>query len=242
LAHEAMHHRNFKKATVWISYTMVLACVFLGIKAYEYSGKFEHDILPGHIPETIQQSLDKLITKLDQATDVRAMEARLNALQTRSVESKGGSASLAEQIKDLQAQIDKRKPLQDAFQPLALKVSANRENPLFTAEALKRSQVLEVEAKETLAHLEHEHPDVFGHVHYSEPISYGNLFASTYFIMTGFHALHVLIGMLLFGLILNKGFRNLLTSADAVLVENSGLYWHFVDLVWIFLFPLIYII
>src|SRR5262245_43735928 len=48
LAHEAMGTRDFKRATNWIAVTTVLSFVFLGIKAYEYYGKFAHDILPGH--------------------------------------------------------------------------------------------------------------------------------------------------------------------------------------------------
>ena len=71
------------------------------------------------------------------------------------------------------------------------------------------------------------------------PVLYGNLFASLYFLMTGFHAIHVLVGMILFGMALYQGTR--LNENWLDWVENSGLYWHFVDLVWIFLFPLLYI-
>ena len=71
-------------------------------------------------------------------------------------------------------------------------------------------------------------------------ILYGNLFASNYFLMTGFHAIHVIVGLIMFVIVLMKGAQ--LSMAHAILVENIGLYWHFVDLVWIFLFPLIYII
>ena len=60
--------------------------------------------------------------------------------------------------------------------------------------------------------------------------------------MTGFHALHVLGGLVIFAIILLMGVRNKLGPQHATFVENSGLYWHFVDLVWIFLFPLIYIV
>ncbi len=76
-------------------------------------------------------------------------------------------------------------------------------------------------------------------VHDPHPILYGNLFASTYFLMTGFHAIHVIVGMILFGMVLMQGSR--LDAKWTDWVENSGLYWHFVDLVWIFLFPLLYI-
>ncbi len=72
------------------------------------------------------------------------------------------------------------------------------------------------------------------------PMVYGNIFASCYFIMTGFHAIHVIVGMILFGMVLKQG--SSLNERWTDWVENSGLYWHFVDLVWIFLFPLLYII
>ena len=71
-------------------------------------------------------------------------------------------------------------------------------------------------------------------------IVYGNLFASVYFLMTGFHALHVIVGIILFMIPLLIGSR--LTDRWSNWVECSGLYWHFVDLVWIFLFPLLYLL
>lgn len=65
----------------------------------------------------------------------------------------------------------------------------------------------------------------------------GNMWASTYFTLTGFHALHVAVGLLVFALMLPITF----TAVNAGVIENIGLYWHFVDLVWIFLFPLLYL-
>ena len=61
--------------------------------------------------------------------------------------------------------------------------------------------------------------------------------ASTYFLMTGFHALHVVVGLIIFGLTMMWR----LGKNKTVFIENAGLYWHFVDLVWIFLFPLLYL-
>ncbi|MBI5761278.1 MAG: heme-copper oxidase subunit III [Planctomycetales bacterium] len=86
------------------------------------------------------------------------------------------------------------------------------------------------------------HHQILETVEVSHPILYGNIFASSYFLMTGFHTLHVIIGMFMFGIIIWLGMSNRLGDQHAVLVENCGLYWHFVDLVWIFLFPLIYIV
>jgi cytochrome c oxidase subunit 3 len=65
----------------------------------------------------------------------------------------------------------------------------------------------------------------------------GNMWASTYFLLTGFHAIHVLVGLIAFGLMLPIRYA----AHNAGVIENIGLYWHFVDLVWIFLFPLLYL-
>lgn len=65
----------------------------------------------------------------------------------------------------------------------------------------------------------------------------GNMWASTYFLMTGFHAIHVLVGLIVFALAMMMK----LDAEKAGFIENIGLYWHFVDLVWIFLFPLLYL-
>ena len=48
--------------------------------------------------------------------------------------------------------------------------------------------------------------------------------------------------MIMFGMLLYRGLTNTLGPDQELFVENAGLYWHFVDLVWIFLFPLLYII
>lgn len=68
------------------------------------------------------------------------------------------------------------------------------------------------------------------------------LFYGLYFFMTGLHALHIIIGLVFIGFITSKIIRDKIDSENYVLLENSGLYWHLVDLIWIFLFPLFYLI
>jgi cytochrome c oxidase subunit 3 len=68
------------------------------------------------------------------------------------------------------------------------------------------------------------------------------LFYGLYFFMTGLHALHIIIGLVFIGVIGIKIVNNKIDSRNYVLLENSGLYWHLVDLIWIFLFPLFYLI
>ncbi len=73
-------------------------------------------------------------------------------------------------------------------------------------------------------------------------IPYGNLWASCYFALTGFHALHVIGGVVIFVIILLMALVGKLGLQHTLMLENVGLYWHFVDIVWIFLFPLLYLV
>jgi cytochrome c oxidase subunit III len=68
------------------------------------------------------------------------------------------------------------------------------------------------------------------------------LFYGLYFFMTGLHALHIIIGLIFMGVVAISVSGNRITADNFGLLENSGLYWHLVDIIWIFLFPLFYLI
>jgi len=68
------------------------------------------------------------------------------------------------------------------------------------------------------------------------------LFFGLYFFMTGLHALHIIIGMVILIVVLVRVRNNRIGFDNFQLLENGGLYWHLVDLIWIFLFPLFYLI
>jgi cytochrome c oxidase subunit III len=68
------------------------------------------------------------------------------------------------------------------------------------------------------------------------------LFFSLYFAMTGLHALHMVIGLGVLTVILSMAWRGRFSRAWHTPVEITGLYWHFVDIIWIFLFPLLYLV
>jgi cytochrome c oxidase subunit 3 len=68
------------------------------------------------------------------------------------------------------------------------------------------------------------------------------LFFGLYYAMTGLHGLHVLVGVALLAVMCWLLVRGRIKSTDFILLENSGLYWHLVDIIWIFLFPLFYLI
>ena len=69
-----------------------------------------------------------------------------------------------------------------------------------------------------------------------------NVFWSCYYTLTGFHALHVLGGIIFNGWILGLTWRPARWAVQGHRLELAGLYWHFVDIVWIFLFPLLYLL
>jgi cytochrome c oxidase subunit III len=69
-----------------------------------------------------------------------------------------------------------------------------------------------------------------------------NIFFSIYFMLTGLHGIHVLLGMGVLSYVILLSRRGRLSASYYTPAEMSGLYWHFVDLVWIYLFPLLYLI
>ena len=68
------------------------------------------------------------------------------------------------------------------------------------------------------------------------------IFFSIYYVMTGIHGFHVLIGMVAISILAIRAQKGRYTSVYYTPVENVGLYWHIVDVIWIFLFPLMYLI
>ena len=69
-----------------------------------------------------------------------------------------------------------------------------------------------------------------------------NLFGTTFFVLTGFHGTHVFIGVVWLTSLVIMSLRGLIRQSDSEKVEIAGLYWHFVDIVWILIFTLVYLI
>jgi cytochrome c oxidase subunit 3 len=81
-----------------------------------------------------------------------------------------------------------------------------------------------------------------GMEHYSQ-IPYGErLYFSLYFLMTGLHALHVIVGATLLLVVIHYIRKGKIHQKKYALHENAGLYWHLVDVIWIYLYPLFYLI
>lgn len=243
VAHEAMNQSNFAKARNYLQVTFALSVVFLGIKSYEYYGKFEHDILPGRIAENDYQAKRKVLSESEKAVSNRltALVRQLNSLKVEYAKPEPANDQ-SKQRAVIQDAIGKLKAtnspsLADYEGFVEMDKAFGELKQAILAEQISPSEVSE---KLTELQANPQWGSVFKSVHEPHPILYGNIFASCYFIMTGFHAIHVIVGMILFVIVLKQGSK--LDGNWTDFVENSGLYWHFVDLVWIFLFPLLYIL
>lgn len=217
LAHWSLHNGRPGRALQFIAITLALGILFLGVKAYEYNGKFSHEILPGRIYE-----------KLDGPNGpafVRHVEEQLKHLkETYHPHTDNGKTALAE--------VDKL--LQDLPTLSPKKVN---ERIVGSHHVKKPIDVPEEGLGDIKGILEYD-----DHIHLTHSVPYGNMWASCYFAMTGFHALHVLGGLIVFAIMLVMGLRGNFGVQHESMVELTGLYWHFVDIVWIFLFPLLYLV
>jgi cytochrome c oxidase subunit III len=219
LAHWAIGRGNVKQATLFVGITLALGALFLVVKAYEYNAKFEHDILPGHIGDNLDGPQAQWYKDR-----VRGQLVEL----TQHPEHHGLAAD-APAVKDCLALLD---DMDDKM------VATDPKDP--KSPQTYRKAMSAVAVGERVNHLLHEYEDQ--KLHLSPMIRFGNLWASCYFAMTGFHALHVFGGLVVFSIILLMAARGRLGPQHETMLELTGLYWHFVDIVWIFLFPLLYLI
>jgi cytochrome c oxidase subunit III len=256
LAHYEAGKRNFKRATLYVGVTLALGAVFLVVKGFEYKAKWDHDILPSHIgelvvPETPENDFEankKIIRERTYHASSMLYVARVRGqLEEHVATHKKGDQpvdadNLASQPKDVQECYKLLKDMEGDY--VAETDEAGKElkdekgearkaykPPLSPAQVGTRvNKILEEAEKDNAT------------VHLTPAIPFGNLWSSCYFAMTGFHALHVLGGLVIFAIILGMGVRNKLGPQHELMLELTGLYWHFVDIVWIFLFPLLYLV
>jgi len=257
LALEAAKKSKASEAKGWILLTFLLGSVFLGVKMYEYSAKFAHGLYPQQPHGLIWEKAD-----VHYAAAVRKRLAELKTALTAKAEhtpEDDARIGLVDQIsRDLVDPAEKAvrdEPDSPEGRILMLKLAYAIYPPQYADEADRVAEAaspggpaIKLVAYETeqparqgeAGHGEAEHEGLNGeHPWLRLPVMIpgGGLWASTYFLLTGFHAFHVLIGLIAFFLLM-------LTKLDrsrANVIENVGLYWHFVDLVWIFLFPLLYL-
>jgi cytochrome c oxidase subunit 3 len=224
LALEAARVNKAGLAKTWMVLTLLLGGLFLGVKAYEYQAKFAHGIYPwaprGRIYErpdlyygsAVRARLGEpaIIDRLKELDDAPAESLTKDQLAART---------RLQQVRDMVT----KNPDQQAFD---MAVVADQVMPLPAAGGDHGGHGGG-----------HGLNDVFPWLALPVVIPGGSMWASTYFLLTGFHAIHVIVGLIVFAIMLTWR----LDAKRAGAIENAGLYWHFVDLVWIFLFPLLYL-
>jgi cytochrome c oxidase subunit 3 len=249
LAHWNLHMNRTRRAVQWLVVTLAMGCVFLGIKAYEYQQKFAHGILPGRVFEMVDK-----VEKRESANAYKFVRVVEKQLEHALAEEKARPGSAFHGDKAQQAKAEAEALLAD--------IRAGKLQPKEVNERILGTKTLKEKhpGKDKIATEDSRHADlpersrpkdaplVKGileldpHVHVSYSIPYGNMWASCYFAMTGFHALHVLGGLVVFAILLWIAWRGQFGKQYENFVEVTGLYWHFVDIVWIFLFPLLYLV
>ena len=200
---------DFKTATLYIAVTLALGGVFLGIKAYEYNAKFSHDILPGRIGELLPYPEDSNVTDRKK---IEREKAYHDIGMQYVIRIKGQSHHIEEQVKD--GKLLQSAPAVEACLALKHNMEGRDDGKGGYIPPLSPAQV-GGRVKEIL----HHHLD---EVHLSPAIPFGNLWASCYFAMTGFHALHVFGGIVVFAIILWMGLRNRLGPQHESLLELTG--------------------
>jgi cytochrome c oxidase subunit III len=216
-ADETTKKARIGKATMCLGVTLALGLVFLGVKAVEYKAKFDHEILPGRVFELRNDGPASY-------KYVRHVQEQL-----KHIEEHGGVNDDAKKMcKDLLEEIN------------ANKISPKEINERVAGSNYVKEKKCDIPAKglSNIKGILEVDPDA----HLSFSIPYGNLWASCYFAMTGFHAIHVLGGLVVFGLYLLSALFGSFGPRSELGIELMGLYWHFVDIVWIFLFPLLYLV
>jgi cytochrome c oxidase subunit 3 len=223
LAHYAIARGDVGRTTMYMGVTLALGAVFLGVKAYEYNAKFEHQILPGRVFEHLEgpNGLAYLDHVRAELTDVVKNPARLDF-----PDKDAAVADCQALLRDMD--VGGGMTVEQVFRRVQ--------------GTTKRAD----KAKDEHGHTTRGAPGTllgkYEGLPIREVIPFGNLWASCYFAMTGFHALHVLGGLVVFVVILGIALRGRLGPQHSSMIELTGLYWHFVDIVWIFLFPLLYLV
>jgi cytochrome c oxidase subunit 3 len=269
LAHHAASKSHFGRATLFVGITLALGTVFLVVKYFEYKAKFDHDILPGHIGEMTSpkggETSDNIIRRNKEMHEVGMQYLERVRAQLREVAESGHADALKAECKKLLDDMDgaksedaKGEPTYRA--PLTPAQVGDRVNAILDphgegvrqaterhkqAEALRARDakaITQEQVDKVAAEIKEWEKFPTEEVHLTPAIPFGNLWASCYFAMTGFHALHVFGGLVVFVIIVLLGLAGKLGPRHTGMLEVTGLYWHFVDIVWIFLFPLLYLV
>ena len=265
LALEAARADKTVLAKQWMIVTLILGSVFLGVKGYEYNAKFSHGIYP-QLPQSLVHEKANLFYASAVRLRLTALKSEIEALEPKAPEEPGkpvyddDPAKAAAQKKEYEAKVASFTRDSESYKTRHATFEDRDRSRLNVVNDLLARELKDETTAATAPTFEVRHAALIGladdiaplpvGVHHAGGLNDkypwlklpvripgGNMWASTYFLLTGFHAIHVLVGLIVFAIMMPMR----LGAAAAGFIENVGLYWHFVDLVWIFLFPLLYL-
>jgi cytochrome c oxidase subunit III len=207
---------NRNMQVIMIILTMFFGTVFLGVKAYEYTDKYNHGLVPfsGLNRRIKEEKHDEPSTTVERPSGVEMESRKNNSLETPEAEHQGE------------------------------KHHANPRGEFQWNDEDGHGTKIVLEARQKGYLTEYEKNGYFTNGEYDNAkfTDKIRIFFWIYFVMTGLHALHMIIGLGLMTWLLIMAWRGTYSAEYYSPVEISGLYWHFVDIVWIFLFPLLYLL
>ena len=214
--------RGQRRGLVWLlSVTLVLAACFLGIKGIEYEHKWKHGLLWGRLyhPEFESAAATQPAgPTTSAATSVPTTSAAASHPVTTATASGPTRAATSPQ------------PAATGSQPASSPAQSGEDRSSIAPAAIGPRGL----AARPQYGAEFEGPQT--------QLRNVQIFFGIYFLMTGLHALHVIAGMIVITWLLTGSIRGRYDSEYFTPVDLGGLYWHLVDIVWIFLFPLLYLI
>ena len=231
LAVDAAQKNDRRKLTAFLGITILCAFGFMVIKYFEYKEKLTHhtvvatEVDPATKKATPYVYDGHLVSKDDKKLVIHGVRARVEQSDADPFNIHWMSGHSVEQLAARQAG------------------GAASAAPHESAEPATQSAAASSESHEPHeAHAGGHQEYIIDRAHVSQDLTYGpwkNTFFASYFTLTGVHGIHVVGGIIALTILLLQSFRG---KVFAPHTEYVGLYWHFVDLVWIFLFPLLYLI
>jgi cytochrome c oxidase subunit III len=199
---------NRNMQVIMIVLTMIFGTVFLGVKAVEYTDKYNHGLVPfAGLNRKVKESENPTEHKEEKSALANPLETKVSAAETSAPEE--------------HHYVNPRGEFQWNY------------GEALVEQAEKGGFLTEYEKSGYYSN---------GKIDAGKFRERVRSFYWIYFAMTGLHALHMIIGLGLMAWLLWKAWLGTYSAEFFAPVEMSGLYWHFVDIVWIFLFPLLYLL
>ena len=203
--------------------TMLFGATFLGVKAVEYTDKYNHGLIP-------VDGWNRVIPEGEHKEEASVFRLPFEQKAAAAEENHGGAESGSEE--EHHANPEGRFQIED--KDLELVNLAKEEQFLTESEKIGYFDNVKFGSDGRVSS--------FGEINREKFNDKVQLFFWIYFTMTGLHALHMIIGLGIMTWLLIMAWRGTFSGEYFSPVEISGLYWHFVDIVWIFLFPLLYLL